>query len=97
MTIFSKSKINFYLKINDIFKNFMKNNENNTLLHRWCNNTSPIYKDKCNWEKKLELAQLDNCYTNNFLKKNNFKKITFFLKVSKNKFITNNFFKISYY
>ena len=32
-------------------------------LHRWCNNTSPRYKDTCNWEKKLEIASRDNCYT----------------------------------
>ena len=32
-------------------------------LHRWCNNTSPRYRDTCNWEKKLEIASRDNCYT----------------------------------
>ena len=32
-------------------------------LHRWCNNTSPRYKDTCDWEKKLEIASRDNCYT----------------------------------
>jgi len=35
-----------------------------TLLHRWCNTTSPKYKNICNWEKKLDNAQIDNCYTN---------------------------------
>lgn len=33
-------------------------------LHRWCNTTSPIYKDKCDWEKKIDNANRDNCYTN---------------------------------
>ena len=33
-------------------------------LHRWCNTTSPIYKDSCNWEKKIDNANRDNCYTN---------------------------------
>ena len=62
-------KINFYEKFNNIYKNLMKNRDNATLLHRWCNTTSPVYKNTCNWEKKLEIAQLDNCYTNSFLKK----------------------------
>lgn len=84
LSIFSKAKINVYLKFYNIYKNLMKNNENTTLLHRWCNTTSPVYKDTCNWEKKLEIAQHDNCYINNFLK-----------KVSKNEFITNKFLKKS--
>lgn len=74
ISIFSKTKINFYLKFYNVYKNLIKSNENTTLLHRWCNTTSPVYKDTCNWEKKLEIAQLDNCYTNNFLKNNFLKK-----------------------
>ena len=71
---FSKTKKNFYIKFYNIYINFMKSSENRTLLHRWCNNTSPIYKDTCNWEKKFDIAQKDNCYTNNFLKNNFLKK-----------------------
>ena len=33
-------------------------------LHRWCNTTSPIYKDSCNLEKKIDNANRDNCYSN---------------------------------
>ena len=40
-----------------------KNNDNMTSLHRWCINTSPKYKDTCNWEKKLDNAGRDNCYS----------------------------------
>ena len=59
--------INFY---NSYFR-FLKNNDNTTMLHRWCNNTSPIYKNTCNWEKKLENAQLDNCYSGLYNQKTN--------------------------
>ena len=67
--IYTKTKIKFYVKFYNIFKNIIKSKENTTLLHRWCNTTSPVYKNTCNWERKLEIAQSDNCYTNNFLKK----------------------------
>lgn len=47
-----------------IEKLFNSNNEQLTDLHRWCNTTSPKYKNICNWEKKIDLAGRDNCYTN---------------------------------
>ena len=60
---YAKSKIKTYNRIySAVYTIFMKNNENTTLLHRWCNTTSPIYKNICNWERKLDIAQLDNCY-----------------------------------
>jgi hypothetical protein len=31
-------------------------------LHRWCNTTSPIYKNKCDWEKKTNQANIDNSF-----------------------------------
>lgn len=50
----------YFIKFIDYFNNY------NSLpkLHRWCNTTSPIYKDSCNWEKKIDNANRDNCYTN---------------------------------
>jgi hypothetical protein len=50
----------YFIKFIDYFYNY------NSLpkLHRWCNTTSPIYKDSCNWEKKIDNANRDNCYTN---------------------------------
>jgi len=50
----------YFIKFIDYFNNY------NSLpkLHRWCNTTSPIYKDLCNWEKKIDNANRDNCYTN---------------------------------
>ena len=60
---FAKSKIQTYNRIySAVYMIFMKNSENTTLLHRWCNTESPIYKNTCNWERKLDIAQLDNCY-----------------------------------
>ena len=47
-----------------IEKLFENNNDNMTDLHRWCITTSPKYKNTCNWEKKLDNASRDNCYTN---------------------------------
>jgi len=46
------------------FINYLNNIDNVTKLHRWCNNTSPIYKYTCDWEKKNDNANRDNCYTN---------------------------------
>ena len=37
--------------------------DNMTNLHRWCNTTSPKYKNTCDWEKKLDNAGRDNCYS----------------------------------
>lgn len=57
---------------NKIFRNFsdyiqklFTSNENVTYLHRWCNTTSPIYKNTCDVEKKIEFAGKDNCFSNN--------------------------------
>lgn len=51
-----------------IIKNFIKFLSNNqddfTKLHRWCTIVSPIYKNSCNWEKKMDMASMDNCYHN---------------------------------
>ena len=47
-----------------IEKLFNINDKELTDLHRWCNTTSPKYKNICNWEKKIDLAGRDNCYTN---------------------------------
>jgi len=33
-------------------------------LHRWCNTASYRYKNSCDWEKKIDNANRDNCYTN---------------------------------
>mgnify|MGYP001193329780 CR=1 FL=1 len=46
-----------------IEKLFENNYDNMTQLHRWCNTTSPKYKDTCDWEKKLDNAGRDNCYS----------------------------------
>lgn len=55
-------------KYNSLFKNIIKLFSNNqddfTKLHRWCTIVSPIYKDSCNWEKKMDMASKDNCYQN---------------------------------
>ena len=37
--------------------------DNMTNLHRLCNTTSPKYKNTCDWEKKLDNAGRDNCYS----------------------------------
>lgn len=47
-----------------IEKLFSNNNQQLPDLHRWCNTTSPKYKYKCNWEKKIDNAGRDNCFTN---------------------------------
>lgn len=51
---------------NPFFKNllqsFFNNNNNITKLHRWCTIVSPVYNKTCNWEKKMEFAQKDNCF-----------------------------------
>ena len=49
------------------FKKFLQsifndNNNNVTKLHRWCTIVSPVYNKTCNWEKKMEFAQKDNCF-----------------------------------
>ena len=46
-----------------IEKLFENNYDNMTDLHRWCNTTSPKYKNTCDWEKKLDNAVRDNCYS----------------------------------
>ena len=46
-----------------IEKLFDTNYDNMTSLHRWCNTTSPKYKNSCDWEKKLDNAGRDNCYS----------------------------------
>ncbi len=55
---FKNSILNIYNKIFNI------NNNNFTKLHRWCTIVSPIYKNTCNWEKKMDLAAKDNCFRN---------------------------------
>tara|TARA_Y100000816_G_scaffold148324_1_gene105301 strand:+ start:565 stop:840 length:276 start_codon:yes stop_codon:yes gene_type:complete len=53
-----------FMKVSDSLNKLLKNdNDSMTKLHRWCNTTSPKYKDNCDWEKKLENANRDNCYT----------------------------------
>ena len=49
---------------NKIIKLFQNNQDDFTKLHRWCTIISPIYKDTCNWEKKMDMAAKDNCYHN---------------------------------
>lgn len=49
--------------IKNITKNFIDVDKDLPNLHRWCNTTSSRYKNICNWEKKLDNAQNDNCYT----------------------------------
>lgn len=44
-----------------IEKLFENDYDKMTDLHRWCNKTSPKYKDSCDWEKKLDNAGRDNC------------------------------------
>lgn len=54
-----------FTRISDKIDKFFDSNYNNmTDLHRWCNTTSPKYKNTCNWEKKLDNAGRDNCYSN---------------------------------
>ena len=50
--------------IKNITKYFMDVDKDLPNLHRWRNTTSNRYKNICNWEKKLDNAQNDNCYTN---------------------------------
>lgn len=50
--------------IKNITKYFIDVDKDLPNLHRWCNTTSNRYKNICNWEKKLDNAQNDNCYTN---------------------------------
>lgn len=53
-----------FIRISSTIDKLFKNNYDNlTDLHRWCNTTSPKYKDTCDWEKKLDNAGRDNCYT----------------------------------
>ena len=54
-----------YKKINLSIQKLIEFDSNSHLpkLHRWCNTTSNRYKNICNWEKKLDNAQNDNCYT----------------------------------
>ena len=47
-------------KLNKLFEDKY---DNMTNLHRWCNTTSPKYKNTCDWEKKLDNAGRDNCYS----------------------------------
>lgn len=60
-----------YQKINNvnrelysIYLNFNKYDVDANLpnLHRWCNGVSQRYRNTCNWEKKLDNANRDNCY-----------------------------------
>lgn len=53
-----------YIKINQIVETYINYNSYSDLpkLHRWCNNTSPVYKDKCDWEKKMNQANIDNSF-----------------------------------
>lgn len=52
-------------KFSMTIQNMFKSHYDLPKLHRWCNTTSPIYKDICDWEKKTENAGRDNCYSNN--------------------------------
>ncbi len=47
-----------------IYLNFNKYDVDADLpdLHRWCNSVSQRYRNTCNWEKKLDNANRDNCY-----------------------------------
>ena len=47
-----------------IYQNFNKYDVDANLpyLHRWCNSVSQRYRNTCNWEKKLDNANRDNCY-----------------------------------
>ena len=58
-------KNNLHELIYNSFKNIYNYDVNKKLpnLHRWCNSTSERYKNSCNWEKKLENAMMDNCYS----------------------------------
>lgn len=49
---------NFITKLS----NFVNINyiDNTTNLHRWCHKQSEKYKNKCNWEIKLDNANTDN-------------------------------------
>ena len=53
-----------YLTYKKSFLSLFIQNNNITKLHRWCTVVSPIYNKTCNWEKKMELAQKDNCFNN---------------------------------
>ena len=68
-------------KYSNIFSYYIQkifiSNDNLTDLHRWCNTTSPRYKDTCDWEKKLDFAGRDNCYSSQIKSRyfdHNFKK-----------------------
>ena len=50
----------YFIKLIEHFDSY----NNLPKLHRWCNTTSPIYKDSCNLEKKIDNANRDNCYSN---------------------------------
>jgi len=53
----------YFSNLKLIFKKFYTE-QNLPKLHRWCTIVSPIYKNSCNWEKKMELAAKDNCFKN---------------------------------
>ncbi len=57
-------KNKLYEKINKVFEQYINYNLYSDLpkLHRWCNNTSPVYKGKCDWEKKMNQANIDNSF-----------------------------------
>ena len=54
----------YFSKFIDHFINHFNGLDTLPKLHRWCNKTSPIYKNICNLEKKIDNANRDNCYTN---------------------------------
>ena len=53
-----------FTRINNYLEKIINYDTNKDLpkLHRWCNNTSPVYKDKCNWENKMTQANIDNSF-----------------------------------
>ena len=57
LNYFKNNLIKIYNKLFNLNNNFTK-------LHRWCTVVSPIYKNTCNWEKKMDLAAKDNCFRN---------------------------------
>ena len=61
--IFKKDYFNYILNTKILKKIFTDVDKDLPNLHRWCNTTSNRYKNICNWEKKLDNAQNDNCYT----------------------------------
>ena len=53
----------YFDRFSGYIQKILKPNDNLTDLHRWCNTTSPKYKHTCDWEKKIDFAGRDNCYS----------------------------------